>query len=192
MASGEPLLVLASGSPRRRELLAQLGVSFEVRVADVDESPLPGEQADDLVRRLAALKAQTVLAAAPEADVVVLAADTVVVVDGVVLGKPVDADDATRMLGLLSGRAHTVLTGVAVARRATGLVVEVEATKVTFRDLTDADIAAYVATGEPLDKAGAYGIQGAAGSFVAGIEGNKDNVIGLGLATTTRLLAHPT
>ncbi len=189
MASGQPLLVLASGSPRRRELLAQLGVSFEVRVADVDESPRPGEQADDLVRRLAASKAQTVLAAAPEVDVVVLAADTVVVVDGVVLGKPVDADDATRMLGLLSGRAHTVLTGVAVARRATGLVVEVEATKVTFRDLTDAAIAAYVATGEPLDKAGAYGIQGAAGTFVAGIEGNKDNVIGLGLTTTTRLLA---
>ena len=110
MAGGEPLLVLASGSPRRRELLAQLGVPFVVRVADVNESPRPGERATDLVRRLAAAKAQAILAAAPEADVVVLGADTVVVVDGVVFGKPVDADDATRMLGLLSGRAHTVLT----------------------------------------------------------------------------------
>ncbi len=187
-----PVLVLASGSPRRRELLAQLGVPFAVRVADVDETPRPGERADDLVRRLAAAKAQTVLAAAPEAEVVVLAADTVVVVDGVVFGKPVDADDAARMLGLLSGRTHTVLTGVAVARRTAGLVIEVEATEVTFFELTDADIEAYVATGEPLDKAGAYGIQGAAGCFVAGIVGNQDNVIGLGLATTTRLLTPPT
>ena len=192
MASGEPLLVLASGSPRRRELLAQLGVPFVVRVADVDESPRPGERATDLVRRLAAAKAQAVLAAAPEDDVVVLGADTIVVVAGFVLGKPVDADDATRMLGLLSGRTHTVLTGVAVARRPGGAVEEVEATEVTFRDLTDADVAAYVATGEPLDKAGAYGIQGAAEAFVVEIVGNKDNVIGLGLATTTRLLAHAT
>ena len=192
MASGEPLLVLASGSPRRRELLAQLGVPFVVRVADVDESPRPGERATDLVRRLAAAKAQAVLAAAPEDDVVVLGADTIVVVAGFVLAKPVDADDATRMLGLLSGRTHTVLTGVAVARRPGGMVEEVEATEVTFRDLTDADVAAYVATGEPLDKAGAYGIQGAAEAFVVEIVGNKDNVIGLGLATTTRLLAHPT
>ena len=188
MASGVPLLVLASGSPRRRELLAQLGVPFEVRVADVDESPRPGELADDLVRRLAAAKAQAVLAVAPEAEVVVLAADTVVVLDGVVFGKPVNAEDATRMLRLLSGRTHTVLTGVAVARRDAAMVVEAEATEVTFVELTAADIATYVATGEPLDKAGAYGIQGAAGGFVAEIVGNKDNVIGLGQATTTRLL----
>ncbi len=201
-------LVLASGSPRRRELLARLGVEFDVRPADVDETPRPAESADDLVRRLAVDKAQAGLAAAPEAHVVVLAADTVVVLDGEVLGKPADAADASTTLGRLSGRTHVVCTGVAVARRGAGgptdpdpaadgvalgpavtLTVEVVATEVTFVDLDPADVTAYVATGEPLDKAGAYGIQGLAGVFVSSVHGSYDNVVGLPLAVTARLLA---
>ncbi len=230
-----PALILASGSPRRRELLARLGVPFEVRPADVDESVRPGERAEDLVRRLAVSKAEVALAAATEVDLVVLAADTVVVIDDDVLGKPRDASDAAPMLRRLSGRSHRVLTGVAVARRtpsasgrsavgptarpaagsaalrpaagsaalrpagpaedevwlgpATSIHVEVEATAVTFRVLSDVEIAAYVATGEPLDKAGAYGIQGGAAAFVDSVDGDVDNVIGLGLTITRRLLA---
>lgn len=192
-----PTLVLASGSPRRRDLLARFGVPFDVRPADVDETPGAGEAPADLVRRLAAAKAEAALAAAPEADVAVLAADTVVVVDGLVLGKPVDDADAARMLRLLADRTHVVLTGIAVGRRGPGtaglapavaLAVEVEATEVTFTPLTDAEIAWYVGTGEPRDKAGAYGIQGRGGLFVASIRGSHDNVVGLGLATARRLL----
>ncbi|QXC59947.1 Maf family protein [Aquihabitans sp. G128] len=197
-ADVEPPLVLASGSPRRRELLASLGVAFTVRPAGIDETPLPGEAAEDLVRRLAVGKAQAALDVAPEADVVVLAADTVVVLEGEVLGKPADAAEARAVLRRLSGHRHVVLTGVAVARRSIGgaglgpassLDVEVEATAVEFRALDDDEVDRYVATGEPLDKAGSYGIQGGAGAFVASIEGDRDNVIGLGLATVRRLLA---
>ena len=200
----DPLLILASSSPRRRELLARLGAPFEVRAADLDETPHLGESPEDLVRRLATSKAEAVLAAAPEPDIVVVAADTIVVVDGVILTKPLNAADATVMLGRLAGCTHTVLTGVAVARgtwpagsadsgvpppsRTVSVVVEVEATEVTFVELTDADIAWYVATGEPLDKAGGYGIQGQGAVFVSSIVGSHDNVVGLGLATTRRLL----
>lgn len=193
-----PTLVLASGSPRRRELVARFGLPVEVRPADVDETPGADEAPADLVRRLAVAKAEAALDDAPEPDVVVLAADTVVVIDDLVLGKPVDDADAARMLGLLADRTHVVLTGVAVARRspegaglapAVSLAVEVEATEVTFLPLSEADVAWYVATGEPLDKAGAYGIQGRGGVFVASIRGSHDNVVGLGLATTRRLLA---
>ena len=199
-------LVLASGSPRRRVLLAELGLPFDVQPADVDEAPQPGESADELVRRLAVAKAVAGLTAAPEADVVVLAADTVVAVAGEVLGKPVDEADATRMLRTLSGTRHQVLTGVAVAWRsalssptdlpagsavapAASISVEVVTTQVRMRRWTDDEIGAYVASGEPMDKAGSYAIQEVGDRFVDGIEGSFDNVVGLPLDVTRRLLA---
>lgn len=200
-----PVLILASGSPRRRELLRRFGLPFEIRPADVDEVRHAGESPEDLVRRLALAKAEAALATAPEPDVVALAADTVVVLEGEILGKPADAAEAARMLRRLSGRTHVVHTGVAVARRAAStdgsargeaalapaghVEVEVEVTEVTVVELTEADIAWYVTSGEPLDKAGAYGIQGRGGVFVSAIRGNHDNVVGLGLVTTRRLLA---
>ena len=146
-------------------------MAFDVRPADVDETPVAGESADDLVRRLAVAKAEAGLAAAPERPVVVLAADTLVSVDGEVLGKPVDAADAARMLGLLSGSRHQVLTGVAVAwasadATAAGLAVEVETTHVHMAPWTDEQIAAYVSSGEPMDKAGSYAIQEVGDRFV--------------------------
>lgn len=194
MADARPdLLILASGSPRRRELLGSLGAAFEVRPTDVDESPEPGEAPDDLVRRLAVDKATAGLDAAPERDVVVLAADTLVAVHGEVLGKPVDADDATRMLGLLSGTRHPVHTAVAVAARrdatAATLSVEVVTTWVTMRQLTGVEIADYVATGDPMDKAGAYAIQEIGDRFVEHIDGPFDNVVGLPMEVTRSMLA---
>jgi septum formation protein len=172
-------VVLASGSPRRAQLLALLGVAFEVRPADLDESVLSGEDAMVYVERLARAKA----AAAAGVGDLVIAADTTVELDGEILGKPIDADDAARMLRLLSGRAHRVHTGLAVAERS--MVVT---TVVRFVELTDADIAWYVGTGEPLDKAGAYAIQGAGGAFVAAIDGSASNVVGLPLAELIVLL----
>ncbi len=186
------LLVLASGSPRRRELLGALGVPFAVRPADVDETPRPDEDAEELVRRLAIAKAETALAAAPERPVVVLAADTVVSVDGEVLGKPIDEADAARMLALLSGSRHQVLTGVAVASShgtAATVSVEVETTQVHMAPWTDEEIAAYVASGEPMDKAGSYAIQEVGDRFVTRIEGTFDNVVGLPMDRTRRMLA---
>jgi septum formation protein len=174
-------LVLASGSPRRSELLARLGVPFDVVPADVDETPLTGERPLELVRRLAVAKA-----AAVDGDPV-LAADTTVEVDGEILGKPVDADDARRMLARLSGRSHRVHTGVAV-RRGGQVEVEVCTTIVTFVPLTGASIDWYLSTGEPFDKAGAYAVQGAGGVFVETIQGSVSNVVGLPLATVARLL----
>ena len=202
-----PLLVLASASPRRSELLARFGLPFVVRATDVDETVHPGETASDLVRRLAVAKAEAALNRADEPDVVVLAADTIVVIDDETLGKPADATEAAEMLARLSGRTHHVLTGLAVARRtdpdasassttaavgvgpAQSMAVEVEATEVTFVTLDPVSIAWYVATGEPLDKAGAYGIQGQGGIFVSSIRGNYDNVVGLPLVTVRTLLA---
>jgi len=186
-----PLLVLASASPRRRELLGRLGVAFAVRPADVDETPRPGEDAESLVRRLAVDKAEAALAAAPETAVVVLGADTLVAVDGEVLGKPVDTADATRMLRLLSGSRHQVLTGVAVAVRAgtaASIDVEVATTHVTMGEWTDEQIAAYVASGEPMDKAGSYAIQEVGDRFVTSIEGSFDNVVGLPLDVAAQML----
>jgi septum formation protein len=177
--------VLASASPRRRELLAGLGLRFDVRAADVDETPRPGEPPADLVERLAGAKAAAVGATRRE---VVIAADTVVVVDGDTLGKPVDGDDAARMLRRLGGRTHHVLTGVAV-RLGAALTTQVVATEVTFRPLTEDDVAWYVATGEPLDKAGAYAIQGAGGLFVERIDGSYHNVVGLPLAQLESMCA---
>lgn len=183
-------LRLASASPRRAELLRGLGVRFDTVVPDVDERRLPGEQAADHVLRLAILKARTALAP----DVVVIAADTEVVIDDEVLGKPVDDDDARRILRALSGRTHEVITGLAIATaHDTGPGADIhattETTRVTFAELRDADIDWYVATGEPHDKAGAYGIQGRGGLFVERIDGNYHNVVGLPLGRLRSLLA---
>lgn len=181
-------LVLASGSPRRRMLLAELDLTFVVRPADVDETPEPGEDATALVRRLAVAKAEEGLRRAPESHVVVLGADTVVSVDGEVLGKPVDEADAVRMLRTLSGTRHQVLTGVAVAVHGAATRCEVQTTHVHMRAWTDDEIAAYVASGEPMDKAGSYAIQEGGDRFVTAIEGRFDNVVGLPLDTTRALL----
>lgn len=181
-----PPVVLASGSPRRLELLRRLGVEPTVRPADIDETPRPGEAPADLVTRLAAAKARDVDAAPGE---LVVAADTVVAVGTRVLGKPRDRDDAARMLGELSGRVHHVLTGVAV-RLGDASHVDVATTRVTFRLLDPREIAWYVATGEPDDKAGAYGLQGAGAVLVEGIEGSDTNVIGLPLVLTITLARH--
>lgn len=178
-------VILASASPRRRELLTSAGISFEVDVADVDETHKPGEPAEAYVRRVALSKARTVASRHPEK--LVLGADTVVVVDGAVLGKPQDDADAVRMLTSLSGRAHQVLTAVALV--GPGQVLEtVEETLVWMQALAPDDIAAYVASGEPRDKAGAYGIQGRASRFIPKIEGSYTNVVGLPVAAVADLL----
>lgn len=176
-------LVLASASPRRRDLLAGAGLDFVTRAADIDESPRPGEAPVDYVRRLSVEKAAT--SAGP--DEIVIAADTTVEVDGAILEKPVDRDDARRMLDLLSGRGHHAHTGVTVqapTMRETAVVT----TTVTFATLDDAMVEWYLATGEADDKAGAYGIQGAAAGFVERIDGSVSNVIGLPLAETLAML----
>ena len=180
-------LVLASGSPRRRDLLTSLGLDFEISVPGVDESPLEDEAPEAYVRRLACEKALAV--AAP--GLVVLAADTTVVHRGSVIGKPADPTDARRMLALLEGETHTVFTGVAVAwEDETGhrLQLEAEGSHVKLVPMTDEEIGAYVDTGEPMDKAGAYALQGIGGMFVAEVRGSPTNVIGLPLHVTVRLL----
>lgn len=178
-------MVLASGSPRRAELLRRIGLDPVVRPADVDETPLPGETAIGLVTRLARAKAE---ASRADPHEVVVAADTVVVLGDEVLGKPRSPEDAAAMLEALSGRTHHVLTGVQVLRGDRDAAA-IEETSVRFRTLSPAEMAAYVTTGEPLDKAGAYGIQGAGGMFVESITGSDSNVIGLPLATLVRLVA---
>jgi septum formation protein len=182
-------LVLASGSPRRRELLERLGLSFDVLPADVDESPRQGEEPRGYVLRLAREKAERVAErlAGRRPSTVVLAADTAVVLGEEILGKPGDGCEAEAILSRLSGNDHRVLTGVAVAQAAgvEGTVVE---TRVRFRVLSAEEIRWYVATGEPLDKAGAYGIQGVGGAFVRAIEGSASNVVGLPLVETLELL----
>jgi septum formation protein len=182
-------LILASASPRRRELLAQAGFLFEVDAADLDETQRVGEDAADYVRRLAVEKASAVFERRRGGDsaLIVLGADTSVVCDCEVLGKPVDSGDAGRMLRRLSGRVHLVLTGVAVATRA-GVVSDVVTTEVTFSEIAESEIAAYCATGEPLDKAGAYGIQGYAARWVPRIDGCYFNVMGLPIARVVGLM----
>lgn len=177
--------VLASASPRRRELLALLGHPFDVEPTDPDEAPLPGESAAELVVRLARAKAG--LVAVRRTDAVVIGADTVVVLDGEILGKPRDPRHATGMLRALAGRSHVVSSGVAVTVGGR-TVSDVAHTTVEFTGITAAEIDAYVATGEPSDKAGAYAIQGAGGRFVERIEGSYHNVVGLPLASLVRLL----
>jgi septum formation protein len=178
-------LILASASPRRVDLLREAGYAFDVEPADVDESEAAGEPPRAYVLRVAALKGGVVAAAHP--DAVVLAADTTVVVDGQMLAKPTDDEDARRMLGLLSGRTHEVLTGVVVVRagRQSSAVV---GTRVRFRPMTAADIDWYVASGEPRDKAGAYGVQGLAARFVDAIDGPYSNVVGLPVGAVRDLL----
>jgi nucleoside triphosphate pyrophosphatase len=180
-------IVLGSASPRRAELLRAAGIEFDVMHADVDESVHPGELSDTYVRRVAGAKARMVASRAP--DRVVLAADTTVVIDETMLGKPVDDDDARRMLCLLSGRTHAVLTAVAVSRAALSEpLVHVERTEVEFAPLTEFEIDWYVATGEPRDKAGAYAIQGYASRFVTRIDGSYSNVVGLPIALVYEML----
>ncbi len=180
------MLVLASRSPRRQEILSNAGIPFLIRPADVDESRRPGEDVYALVRRLAREKAAAVQAAPDET---VLGADTVVVIDGEVLGKPEDSADAARMLRRLSGREHDVITGICL-RRGTQTIEDHAATCVRFVQLSENDIAAYVASGEPMDKAGAYAIQGLASKFIDRIEGCYFNVVGLPVACVYRHLQH--
>ena len=183
-------LILASASPRRQELLRGIGLEFIVVPADADESLYPGEKPVDYVERVARDKAMAVVAKlgmGAAGDVVVLAADTTVDIDGEVLAKPDDDADARRMLRLLSGRTHQVHTAI-VAWRISGLRTATVTTDVTFVELDEATIDWYVATGEHRDKAGAYGIQGAAGALVARVDGSPTNVIGLPLAETVALL----
>ncbi len=178
------MLVLASQSPRRREILKQAGIAFLVRVADVDEAVLPGEKPEAYVRRLAEWKAGAV--AADEGETV-LGADTTVVVDEEILGKPQDAADAVRMLRMLSGRRHEVMTGICL-KRGERTVVDCAVTSVWFRTMNERDIEDYVASGEPVDKAGAYAIQGLASKFIERIEGCYFNVVGLPVSLVYRRL----
>jgi septum formation protein len=194
------MLILASASPRRRELLTQAGLQFTVEPADIDETPLPDESAHAYVQRLAIEKAQAVCVAQlgkATGPFTVLAADTAVVLpdsstdSGQILGKPLHAAAAERMLALLSGRTHAVMTGIAAVHsaRPARTVADVEITHVTFDLITAQQIADYVATGEPLDKAGAYAIQGFAARWIPRIEGDYFNVVGLPIARTIALLA---
>jgi septum formation protein len=200
------MLVLASASPRRQELLRNAGISFTVQAADVDETPLAGEAPRDCAERLARTKALAVWRLRPQDTV--LGADTIVVVDEAILGKPRDADDAARMLRLLSGRAHRVITGVcvveAVVRGQLPVAGEVakgpgeilrtasETTRVTMSELSEDEIRGYVATGEPMDKAGAYAIQGIASRWIPRIEGDYSNVVGLPVALVYAMLQERT
>ncbi|OZB11880.1 MAG: septum formation protein Maf [Marinobacter sp. 34-60-7] len=180
-------LILASASPRRAELLTQMGVRFDVRPADIDETVADDESPGAYVERLAREKALAV--AATQAGAVVLGSDTTVVLDGVILGKPTSAEDAEAMLDRLSGQTHQVMTGIAVVS-GQQCCSDVVVTDVTFRALSREEIRAYVASGEPMDKAGAYGIQGLGGVFVAHLNGSYSSVVGLPLYETARLLSH--
>lgn len=181
-------LYLASGSPRRRELLAQIGVPFVTLNAAIDESALPAEPAHGYVERLALEKARAGLASlADNTDAVVLGADTAVVLDGQILGKPQTRSEALAMLAALSGREHQVLTAVALASR-TRSAVQVVTSHVTFRPLRSGEAEAYWATGEPYDKAGSYGIQGLAAVFVSQLQGSYSAVVGLPLCETAQML----
>lgn len=197
------MIVLASASPRRQELLRSAGIPFTVQPADIDETPLAGEAPRDCAERLAGEKALAVFWTRPQDCV--LGADTIVVVDDLILGKPRDRSDAGRMLRLLSGRTHAVITGVCVAGKAAGGPRSVarqaaaaadrrdqrtasETTQVTMCEISDDEIRDYVATGEPMDKAGAYAIQGLASRWIPRIEGDYSTVVGLPVALVYRLL----
>ena len=180
-------LILASASPRRRELLVQAGFTFEVFPAHVNEDTRPMEDPIAYVVRLARDKAEAVYAKVRDPEAIILGADTTVTLDGHILAKPEDASDAARMLRILSGRTHRVITGLAITS-ASGTEVAAEVTGVQFLTLTDEEISAYVATGEPMDKAGAYGIQGYAGKWIPRVEGCYFNVVGLPLALVSTML----
>jgi len=179
-----PRVILASQSPRRRELLTLIGISHEVRPADIDERYLDGESPRAHAERLAREKVLTI----HTPDAVVIGSDTIVVVDGDVLGKPRDVHEAARMLSRLSGRSHTVITAVAAAWR-DKLESAVEEVGVTFHPLSDREIREYIATGEPMDKAGAYGIQGFGATIVQRVDGDYFAVMGLPLQKLVRVLA---
>jgi septum formation protein len=181
-------LILASASPRRQELLTQAGYLFSVDPSSVDESRRPGEDAIRFVTRLAREKAQEVFARHQSEGLMVLGADTVVLCDGEVLGKPADAGQAASMLQLLSGRTHQVVTGVAAVWGVDSAEVAAELTQVTMHTLSPQEISAYVASGEPMDKAGAYAIQGYAARWIPRISGCYFNVVGLPLALVSSLL----
>lgn len=181
-------LYLASGSPRRQELLTQLGVSFERVVPGIEEQRQPHESAEQYVCRLAREKAQAGVAMVAQ-DLPVLGADTIVIFNGEVLEKPKDAGHAAQMLRLLSGNQHQVMTAVAIAD-ANQVLETLVVTDVTFRSLSEQDIAGYIASGEPMDKAGAYGIQGLGGCFVKRINGSYHAVVGLPLVETGELLSN--
>ena len=183
-----PKLILASGSPRRSEILTSVGWEFEKHVADIDETELPGESPEDYVVRLAREKAEAVAVNFPEMPV--LGADTTVVIDGQILAKPLDLDDARRMLRMLSGNWHAVLTGIAVVQK--GITrSDIQTTRVKFTAMSDAEINHLALLGDPLDKAGAYAVQAQAALFIEGIEGDYWNVVGLPISLVYRILSEP-
>ncbi len=185
-------LILASASPRRREILQNMGLTFTIQSPNVDEEAIPADHPRTLAIRLAYAKAHEVLAAAPP-DSVVLAADTVVAMDGILYAKPANAEEAIAMLRSLSGRTHEVTTGVAIALTGeTQVHLDSRTTRVKFRDLSPREIEDYVATGEPFDKAGGYGIQGLGGALVESIEGDYFNVVGLPCGLIADLLQQHT
>ena len=180
--------ILASQSPRRRELLRQIGVQdFEILVPEADESFDPSLSPQEIVCSICRKKALAARALAADDEAIIITADTMVFLDGLRLGKPTDQDDAARMLRSLSGRTHEVCTGVSLIQ-GDRILTEAETTAVTFRTLTDAEIAAYIATGDPMDKAGSYGIQGRPALFVSGITGDYFNVMGLPLHRLGQML----
>lgn len=183
----EPQLILASASPRRRELLEQIGVHFVVQTADVDETPLAGEMPETLVERLAIMKAEAVWKC-QNMGLPVLGSDTLGILNGELLVKPVDLADAQRMLRKMSGQQHAILTAVALVTE-TGVSAVTSRSVVKFRSVTDEEILAYWDTGEPQDKAGAYAIQGRGAVFVEKLEGSYSGVMGLPLFETAQLLA---
>lgn len=183
-----PSVILASASPRRAELLNQLGLKFRTLPVAIDETPWAAELPTDYVRRLAREKALAGFRLNGSSQDLVLGSDTTVVLDGAILGKPADPDQARAMLGALSGQCHQVMTGVALARQG-GVTVRLAVTEVAFRVLDPGEMDAYCNTGEPLDKAGGYGIQGRGGAFVTRIEGSYSSVVGLPLDITAELLA---
>ena len=186
MAVDLPKLVLASGSPRRAEILNSVGWEFEKAIPDVDESVIDGESPEDYVQRLAVEKARAV--GSTYRDRLVLAADTTVVIDGEIIGKPVDLEDARRMIAMLAGNWHAVLTGVAVSQNGS-TNVGIQSTRVKFAAISDAEINFLVEKGDPLDKAGGYAVQAQAALFIEGIEGDYWNVVGLPISLVYRLVA---
>lgn len=187
------MLILASASPRRQELLRNAGIAFRAQASDIPEDALPNESPVDCAERLAKEKALAVFS--QFSNEIVLGADTIVVSDETMLGKPVDAADAARMLRLLSGRVHEVITGVCLVRPATSRPIvktASETTRVTMTELTEQEIADYIASGEPMDKAGAYAIQGVASRWIPRIEGDYSNVVGLPVALVWRMVREMT
>lgn len=180
-------VILASASPRRADLLRQLGLSFDTQPVAIDETPRPGEEPEAYVQRLAREKALAGYQQAGQAEALVIGSDTTVVLEHRILGKPVDREEAKSMLQALSGRTHQVMTGVALTT-SDGTKVSVSTTDVEFRSLDEREIDAYCDTGEPMDKAGAYGIQARGGAFVASIKGSYSAVVGLPLDVTAGLL----